>query len=138
MVNNQSDRFFTRKAIIGWILLILIPIVFPHMSTLEGKYLPVTSKLDIIKIVDLDNGEKKVWVQFTKHRQCELIGINWYKGSERVSFRYGIDDDSDQSRPKGFQTAGPWLVKTDNILDTRVEVKHQCHPLWVTITRIFP
>jgi len=132
------NKLLSRPAFIGWLLLILLPLYGPYMPSLEGKLLPVTSKLHIEK-VERQGDQSVIYVSFNKLRDCRFIGLTWYQGDRRLSIRF-LDKggDSDPSRQVGPQLAGPWVISTTSLAGSKVIVSHQCHPFWETRTIIFP
>lgn len=133
-----TNKLLSPIAITGWMLLILLPLYGPFMPALEGRLLPVASKLYIVKQTTR-NGQTQIYVEFEKLRDCRYLGLNWYRGDKRIPIKFkDIPWDSDPSRPVGDHAAGPWLLDTDSLAGSRVQVAHKCHPIWETHTVILP
>jgi hypothetical protein len=126
--------------------LILFWTIGPYVET---HFFPVVGKLTIEKIVPTEDGQSEVYAIFEKKRNCEYIGIAWYRGNrdigpfERVALvlMRADGDDSSPNRPVGFQRSGPRKVSvpTDEILNNSfVELFHKCHPFWTTRTEFYP
>lgn len=115
---------------------------------IETYFFPVVSKLTIEKMEAIDDGSATVDAYFTKLRNCEYIGIAWYRGQRDGGFARvplvltrAPGDDSSPNRPVGAQRSGPWLVSmpvSEIKANSFVELKHQCHPFWVTTTEFYP
>lgn len=116
--------------------------------TLETKFYPVVSKLEIMSIAPNGTGQTEVKAAFRKLRDCEYVGIAWYVGSktgdfERVSIQLMRDprDTSSPSRPLGYQRAGPWIIGMspyDVRNNSFARLTHRCHPFWTTTTDFYP
>ena len=134
----EVGKFVTNKWMYMWLILVLVPIVAPIAPSIEGKLLPVTTRLNIVDS-RVSNGMTTMYVEFTKRRDCRFLGLTWYQDETRLPVFFLDDgDDSDMSRPPGDQIAGPWMVGTEDISGTVVRVSHRCHPFWETHTVIFP
>lgn len=118
----------------------------PH---LEARYFPVASRLQITAMEDTGRGTTRVWASFTKLRDCEFLGLSWYRGSraggfERVHVALQPRPDGDLSgltRPLGWQFAGPWEVgmPANEIPDgSFARLAHRCHIFWVSMTEFYP
>jgi hypothetical protein len=117
----------------------------PEVETL---YRPVLSKLIITEVEEVTPETSMVRAEFTKLRNCEYMGIAWYRGTEanyfdRVSMTpvKDPDDTSSPNRPVGTQSAGPWrlTMKAEEVRkNSFVQVFHRCHPFWTTMTRFYP
>lgn len=118
------------------------------LGVIERAYFPVVGKLQIVRSI----GEKNstlVYVSFDKKRDCEYLGITWSKvlpdGTlQRVPIELkpeGLPDNSDSTRPVGKQVAGPWRIAMpadEVIAKSVVTLRHRCHPLYDTLTRVYP
>lgn len=114
----------------------------------ESKYFPVVGKLEIITVNDAGGGKSYITAQFTKKRDCEYIGVAWYRIMpngvlERISMitHRQEGDTSSPNRPLGKTVAGPWEVSMPHTQVrglSVVEVFHRCHPFWTTRTPFYP
>ena len=115
---------------------------------LETKWFPVVSKLTITSLTTNDNGQATVMAEFTKLRECEYLGLAWYRGQQSGGFeRVPVilmrqeGDNSSPNRPPGTQRAGPWIIgmPPDEIAgNSFAQLSHRCHPFWVTTTDFYP
>lgn len=115
---------------------------------LETRLFPVVGKLTIERMVAVDPTTTNVSAYFNKIRNCEYLGIAWYRGTRADGFERvpmivmrQDGDDSSPNRPVGAQRSGPWQVSIpmDEIrVNSFVELKHQCHPFWPTTTEFYP
>ena len=116
---------------------------------LETKFNPVVSKLEILRTEPGEiEGTTNVYAAFRKLRECEYIGITWYKGSRDGEFeRVPVillrdpDDTSSPNRPVGYQKAGPGVIgmsEADLRTNSFAELKHSCWPFWVSTTWFYP
>lgn len=115
---------------------------------LEMRYWPVLSKLEILRIEPQSPLHADMYVQFTKERDCQYIGMAWFKGLRSGGFERVLvipmrdpKDTGSPNRPLGTQRAGPWRismlaeeVKTNSFAN----IFHQCHPFWITHTKFYP
>jgi hypothetical protein len=114
----------------------------------ETRFWPVLGKLEVTYVSAYDAKSSHVSVQFRKIRDCEYIGMSWFRidpnGSlERVSMILlrNPHDTSSPNRPVGRFSAGPWhvFIPADELLEvSMVEVFHRCHPFWTTRTHFYP
>lgn len=132
----------------GVILLGLGFTVWAIGPSIERNYFPVVSKLTIDSLGSDEQGHSVVGARFTKFRDCEYIGIAWFRGSLEQGFeRVPVilwrkpGDRSSPNRPIGMQRAGPWLiaVSPDEIhTNSFARLFHRCHPFWLSRTDFFP
>jgi len=150
MSNRTRLMFAVMQALLIVITFVSsIVIVFTAGPTIETRFFPVTSKLLIERMVSDGPDKTNVYAAFEKLRDCEYLGIAWYRGSldqrgfERVPLILlrQEGDNSSPNRPVGFQRSGPWVVsipleeiKTNSF----VRLSHKCHPFWVTTTEFYP
>ena len=116
--------------------------------SIETRFRPVVSKLQILYLEPTDDGRTKMRVAFRKLRDCEYVGIAWYMGDrprefERVSVVLQRDptDTGSPNRPMGYQKAGPWIIgmPPDALKSSSfARLSHRCHPFWTTITEFYP
>lgn len=132
--------------------LIIAAIGFTIYATgpqIETRYFPVVSKLKILRLqADID-GNSIVQAEFTKIRNCEYLGLAWFRGKnggfgfERVPVEI-MRQDNDRSspdRPVGTQRAGPWIVHMtpeDLMANSFARLSHKCHGFWVSTTDFYP
>jgi len=108
---------------------------------------PVVSKLRILSFEVTPDGNTKLAAEFTKLRDCEYVGIAWFRrydaGFERIAVELmrAAGDTSSPNRPLGTQRAGPWVVHLtpDDIrTNSFAQLRHKCHGLWITTTEFYP
>lgn len=122
--------------------------IFIVGPAIEARYMPVVSKLTITDISVDESGNAVVLAEFTKRRECEYLGLAWYRGQptggfERVSLILlrQDGDTSSPNRPPGTQRSGPWIIgmTPDEVLTNSFALlSHRCHAFWVTTTPFFP
>lgn len=129
---------------------VFIVAAFPFVVTIgakyEGKWFPVVSKLEILRVIPDGEDHSLVYVRFNKIRDCEYIGVSWFSVEAGYLDRRAIvlkpdTDESDSNRPTGVQVSGPWRIAmpADEVRSqSLVMLTHQCNPLYVTRTQIFP
>lgn len=117
--------------------------------SVETSRFPVVGKLTIITAVENPDGFTEIHAAFRKMRDCEYIGIQWFKvNADDGSFvRIPVEllreegDTTSPNRPVGYQKAGPWIVHA-NLEDfqhnTFATLTHRCHPFWMTTTNFYP
>jgi hypothetical protein len=116
---------------------------------LETRFFPVVGKLEIESAEPGPMpGTTLVRAAFRKLRNCDYIGIAWFRGTREDGFeRVPIilqrepGDLSSPNRPVGYQQAGPWIigVAPDELRSLSfAELQHRCHSFWVTTTEFWP
>ena len=118
-----------------------MPLWVPYAPSTEGRLLPVVENVEIRdEQLTSDGLSFNVWID--KQRDCEFVGIAWYKLNKQneprlvdVEFNRG---GSPVSRLAGHQNAGTWTIPGIRTLDRTIAfVQHRCHPLWQTYTKFF-
>lgn len=108
---------------------------------------PVVSKLRIVSIDPAPGGHTFLSAEFTKLRDCDYLGIAWFRryeaGFERVAVELmrSPGDTSSPNRPLGKQRAGPWkihLTPSELKANSFSQLSHSCHGLWLTTTEFYP
>lgn len=122
--------------------------VYAIGPSLETRYWPVVSKLDVLSIRETAAGHTEIKAGFRKLRDCEYIGLVWFLGSrpddfQRVSviLQREAGDTSSPNRPIGYQKAGPWIIgmsPADLRGKSFAQLVHRCHPFWMTTTEFYP
>lgn len=121
-------------------------IVGPHVET---RFNPVTSKVTITAVEDVAGGKSAlVWATFTKYRNCEFVGLSWYRGAAAGGFQRvpvvlprPTGDVSTLTRPLGWQVGGPWEIgmpATEIPHGSFARLAHRCHVFWITMTEFYP
>lgn len=138
----------TIKALAGlFTVFAAILVVWSWGPIVETKFWPAVSKLVVDKTEWNGTESTKIWVHFTKLRNCEFVGITWYKGKATGEFtRVAVvtrspNDDSNPNRATGTQAAGPWTIALNPVdlrTDSFAQLLHRCHPFWTTTTDFFP
>lgn len=145
---------FPRWPILVKISLATITVVMTLYSILligpyiEARLFPVLDKLHITSAVEMDNNRIELRVWANKMRNCEYVGLSWYRGSPDTMFsRVPIvlmrssEMPQDPTRPLGPQSMGPWYLSMsleDLYQNSFAEVTYRCHILWPTVIRVFP
>lgn len=115
---------------------------------LETRYWPVVGKMKIEWMMDENEKQTKIYVSFTKLRNCDYMGIAWFRGNRTTGFlRVPLQlmrlpgDVSSPNRPLGYQQSEPWIVdipQGEIVTNSFVELYHQCTPFWVSRTEFYP
>lgn len=145
---HQWFVFFVKTFAASVIFIMTGFIVFVVGPVIETKFLPPVSKLQILSMEATPDGQTIIHAAFVKHRDCEYIGIAWYRGTRATGFervpiilQRSPGDDSSPNRPVGYQTAGPWIVDmpmSEIKNNSFVELFHRCHAFWLTRTEFYP
>lgn len=123
-----------------WTVYIVGPVI-------ETRYFPVVDKLIIDKTEWQGPETTRVWASFKKLRNCEYIGIAWFRGSRDDFRRVPVilhreeGDRSSPNRPMGYQHAGPWDVGVplhELPSNSFARLHHRCWPLWTSTTEFYP
>ena len=91
--------------------------------------------------------DTQVWVSFTKLRECQPVGVYWYRGRrggpfDQIGFVVERPRNGQRfvNRPLGEQSAGPWVIEAapgefgSNVF---ADAQHSCNPAWTTISRFY-
>lgn len=116
--------------------------------SLETRFFPAVSKLTVVEMHDDPAGRAVIMAEFTKLRDCEFLGLAWYRGDPAGGFeRVPVillrqpGDASSPNRPTGTQRAGPWLIGVPSSEipgNSFARLSHRCHGFWITTTDFYP
>lgn len=130
------------------IVLCTIGLFYSIGPALETTYWPVVSKVKVEQLKPGTQGWTIIRANFTKLRDCEYVGLAWFKGTrpdgfERVAVIVQRDpqDTGSPNRPVGTQRAGPWLIAVtpeEFKYQSFAQLWHRCHPFWTTVTEFYP
>ena len=140
---------FIAKVFCGSVIIMgVIFSVWAVGPSLENRYFPVVSKLKIADLRADSDGNAIIMAEFTKVRNCEYLGVAWYRGSRNQGFervpvilQRRAGDRSNPNRPLGTQRSGPWLVGMPVVEidgNSFAELFHRCHPFWISKTDFYP
>lgn len=129
-----------------WVLLFLVIVfsIYPEMDEWEGRQFPVATKLIFESVETLGSGHTQITVAFNKLRSCKFLGLAYYvKDDDGAQIRVPISTplvrpgiDNNRSRGLNRYTV---IVETQVPVERwRVTVRHDCHPLWETLTVMHP
>jgi hypothetical protein len=137
-------------AIISLLFAVFMAFTYEGWARVEGEVRPVVADVELSEARHVPDEGWLVWFTFEKARGCQFEGLAFYGGQRDERFaRLSVDldpDESDvssgidQSRPAGKQKAGPWLVRSPKEQGPETwfaDVRHRCHPLWLTRTRFW-
>lgn len=141
---------FIVKTLLGSVIIGALIFSVIHLGpVVERSYFPVVSKLRIIELTpEPRTGHARVMAEFTKFRDCEYIGIAWYRGTPAIGFervpvilQRQVGDNSSPNRPIGTQRSGPWIIgmpihEIDG--NSFAQLFHRCHPFWLSRTDFYP
>jgi hypothetical protein len=128
---------------------IVLLLVYSVGPLIETRLFPVVGKLQILTMTDDPQGNTVVDVAFDKRRDCEYVGLAWFRGrhdSELGFMRVAVvtraaSDTSNPNRPTGRQQAGPWTIAVppaEIASNSFAVLYHRCHPFWITRTEFYP
>lgn len=148
---SHRDRLwiaFMHGTLIAITVMVVLVTIFVSFPALESRYWPVVDTMRINRIEATDDGRAVVFASFTKLRNCEYIGITWFRADalgnlQRVPVEIMRQpwDISSPNRPVGTQSAGPWVVgisEAEIRATSFVQLAHRCHPFWTTFTNFYP
>lgn len=143
-----SGTFIIKCACASVIFVSLLTAVFTAGPAVETRFFPVVGKLQILKMEPVNDSVTAVWAAFAKRRDCEFIGIAWFRGRpdkefERVPLVLMRDehDISSPNRPVGYQKSGPWQVAIpygEIVGNSFARLYHRCQPFWISTTEFYP
>lgn len=111
------------------------------IGKIEGFLFPVVSKLEY-EVMNQDESESHAALkgQFEKYRNCSFNRIKWMlKDEEDLSVEVEVSFDKQVViRKQGKQIFYNWKVYNYGVSlkNSDIYVYHNCHPLWVTITKM--
>jgi hypothetical protein len=150
MSNSTKLLFGMAQGLMVFITVVsLILTLYTVGPSIETRMFPAVSKLRILSMMSGPEPHTSViQAEFTKLRNCEFLGIAWFKITPAGDFeRVPVillrkpGDNSSPNRPLGLQRAGPWQIGVDRddiYSKSFARLTHQCHPLWPTSTEFFP
>lgn len=136
------------KAVSGTVSAIaVILLLYGIGPTIETSYFPVVDRLNLLSVEEVVGDRARIFAEFNKLRDCEFIGIAWYKGKRDGNFeRVPVTlmrmpgDNSSPTRPLGLQRSGPWVIgmTPDDLRNNSfADLFHKCHPFWTTRTEFY-
>lgn len=145
------SRFLDLTSLVRWSLNGVIFALSVYLVLMVGPWMetqlnPVITQFEIMSAIPATDDSTSIMTRFSKDRDCEFVGIAWYRGVQTRTFeRVGVKlmnaVPSNPTRPIGYQRAGPWIVDlpVDELREhSFAEVTHRCHLLWSTRTHLFP
>jgi hypothetical protein len=125
---------YRNTLLLAWVLVLTFS---NAMGLAEGKIFPVIGAFTVASIE-----EGIVTGSFLKLRSCDFEGVDWYytDGNKRIPAALTFIEKA-KIRPIGRQMYGPWKV---NIPSTEIEersyviIRHNCHPFFDTLTKVYP
>lgn len=132
-----------------WLMLFAVVCVYIAISgkapVIEGKLFPVTVNTQIESVERSEDGNSLVKLTFENQRDCKYSELTWFKtdkeGRTESVYVNFLDDAKTGSRGEGKHKTQTWYVKipSDILRDySLVKVRHSCHFLWDTVTKIYP
>lgn len=127
------------------IVFVLSPIVvifyYPALGRLEGRLKPVVRDVELLSAGQTSDAYVTHW-KFFKDNECDFIDLTFYEGKRDGVFSLIVSDISpgreDTSRPPGENLAGPWYHYTlTPPTNWFADVRHRCHPFWITRTKFW-
>ena len=142
----MSIRYISDAVAASAVVGLMLFAVLVYGQTLETRFFPVVKSFTVGNVTRTETGFDIAGL-FEKARPCQYVGLTWYRvgpeASRRVSVAFGDQPaGSSASRAAGVQTFGVWSLGRPNDATGpdiyRGEVRHSCHPLWVTSTTLGP
>lgn len=118
--------------------------------SIEARFLPVATKLNVHQMVSDPAGTKIESASFVKLRDCQFHGIAWFHilGGNQVVQVPVISMQQQPgalpgfyNRPTGSNVVGPWFIGLklrEVVYHSFARVEHRCHPFWITNTPFYP
>lgn len=149
MSRNYHAIMFAIKALAASVILTMTLLTtFALGPMIETRWFSPVSHLTVLSMEATPDGRTAMKVSFTKYRDCEYLGIAWYRGDhggefERVpiELRREPGDVSSPNRPVGTQIAGPWIISVpieEIRTNSFAELSYHCNPFWVTRAEFYP
>jgi len=144
MVKPHPSRWFERA--ISTPLLVLVMFVFviatfgPALGLLQGKLLPVTSRVTLTDVAyDKITNRTTFVMEFDKYLNCALIGYSFRRfGVNVVAGPADVQPPVTTLSP-GLRRSGKWFVTGPPPLDDMtMQWQHSCHFLWTVVTDATP
>ena len=121
----------------AWVILL---ITSNTPGRLEAYVFPVIENVRVSKSYSAFVGKTYVYLSFDKIRgACSFRDIDFYltdaSGSQTLLSKF-LDSEA-EVRGAGSHVAGPWALNTSEgrITQMDIEITHQCHPMWKTMSK---
>ena len=140
-VEDRAVRWMSTTPLPILIALVVLISVWPRMGAWEGSLMPAASQMHITDS-RISRGARLVAFEFDDLRGCGLIAVEWHwEGPDSdyhaIPHRVGVTN--------GIRTIREDRVRRTVMLETKLSNEHlhataihECHPLWLTRTRIHP
>lgn len=124
--------------VITMLVFAMLPVWGPLMPPLEGAVMPVTSKVSFTAVTPVEGG-MTVRMNYTKNRNCEIIGVSMDRTGVPIEFD-PVSGSTDNliTRGTGPQISRLWFIGNDDMDGLRLRFLHRCHMLWTTVTVVYP
>tara|TARA_Y100000310_G_scaffold211266_1_gene212036 strand:- start:15628 stop:16065 length:438 start_codon:yes stop_codon:yes gene_type:complete len=144
MVNTSTaigrhNNVVTWGIILAFMFTMMVSFASPTLSQIESRVFPVTSKINVVRSKTMGD-DLLIWVEFEKKRQCDFLGMVWYKDAKRliIDLEPGAAT-SFPTRPTGPQSIGPWkLYDVTSLHGVTASTFHRCNNFWTTLTSVYP
>lgn len=131
-----------------WLLLPAVALIvagwWSALGKIEGMLLPVATQARVLSQAPSD-GETYITLEFTKARSCTFRGLAVYVLDSagliaRVPWHTveAGSPENDRSRPTGEHVAYLRVGTTVPVSQWRMIARHTCHPLYDTVTQLWP
>lgn len=130
---------WTWPVMIALLMLALLPIYGPLMPGIEGRFLPVTTKIEFLNMTPVQGGIA-AQMKYVKTRECEYLGTtadNIMSG-EPIDFYPYLGAQPVGTWATGQHISRPWFIGAPSLDGVRIRWLHRCSPLWLTVTQAFP
>lgn len=142
MLPQHDGKFFiglVKLTFYAATFVVFLPLLFNLSHWAETTFRPVIVDPHVT-YEPLPDGGVSVKLSYTKVRDCEFLGISWYRGPVRLIVDDSVDKNfMPRSSLPGPVVRGPWVVQGIEMLEgTRAAIWHKCHPLWPLYNRLYP
>lgn len=129
---------WTWPVVIVLLVFAMLPIWGPLMPPLEGEINPVTSKVTFTAVTPVEGG-LTVRMNYTKNRDCEIIGVSLDRAGVPIEFEPVTGSTASLiTRGTGNQISRQWFIGDGSVDGLRLRFLHRCHMFWTTVTIAYP
>lgn len=118
-------------------LLVFLPVYGPYMVAIEGRLLPVTSRIEFTETTPTPEGGLDVRFRYEKYRDCEYLNTQVRLGEVDLEFDPVRGQRFSTVRPLGFNVSRLWHLNVTSLEGVQMWFVHRCHPFWITVTKVY-
>ncbi len=139
---SRHYRNTTVRLIISVMIFCGMFFIYAYGGRIEGLIYPVKEHFEVIEHYPDGPSSTMIYGRITKSRDCTFRGVEWYLGTHTNNALADVTLlDGPLYHGKGRFEFGPWRVMMNetNLLNHSFALMyHACHPLWLTITPVYP